>query len=79
MAGGSVIPETIDCIALLDELNAWGWCDYKINEACGFPHGYVNDIRRRDIRNPWYQRAAKIYNFHERNVPHETSEISVHK
>lgn len=74
-----MIPETIDCIALLDELNTWGWCDYKINEACHFPPGYVADLRRRGTRNPGYQRAAKIYNFHQGNVPHvpcETAEIS---
>lgn len=71
-----MIPERIDCLALVATLNSWGWCDYKLEQVCGLRQGYISDLRRHKVKDPRYSHAAAIHNFHERNVPRETTEIS---
>jgi transcriptional regulator with XRE-family HTH domain len=61
-----VIQVEIDAIAILDELNALGWRDYKIEMECGFSKGYVDQIRRGNVRELKYPRAARLINLLER-------------
>ena len=67
-----MIPETIDPLKLIAELNAAGWRDYKIEIACDLPVGYISNVKSRKVRNPRYEHAAALLNFHAQNVPHET-------
>jgi hypothetical protein len=61
-----MIPESVDVIAALDELNRLGWNDYKIEIACGFNPSYVAQIRCGNVRMPGYPNVAKLMNFLER-------------
>lgn len=57
------IPANIDVLAILQDLKDWGWRDHKIEIACGLSVGYVDHLRRGDIIQISYQRAARLYNF----------------
>lgn len=59
-----MLPESINLLDLISQLNAVGWRDYKIEDLCGLPKGYINDLRRKKVMNPRYQVVARIYNFH---------------
>lgn len=64
-----MIPETIDPVAMLDALSAWGWKDVEIELSCGFSKGYISHIRSGRIKTLYYPTAARLINFHEKNVP----------
>lgn len=70
-----MIPEDINAIALLDELNRLGWNDYKIEAACGFSSGYAAKIRSGDVKNPSYHHSAKLFNFLERERALRVEEV----
>lgn len=60
-----MIPPAIDHVAILDDLRAWGWCNYKVEIACGFTRGYVAQLRCGNIAEMSYNRAARLFNFWE--------------
>lgn len=60
-----VIPEQIDVLGLISELNALGWRDFKIEQECGFAKGYISALKVRRVKNPKYSAAARLHNFHE--------------
>lgn len=66
--GDVTIPETIDVLALVLDLNTNGWRDYKIEIACILPKGYLSQVKSGRIQNPRYEIAARIFNFHQRAV-----------
>lgn len=67
-----MIPESIDPLKLIAELNAAGWRDYKIEIACALPVGYISNVKSRKVKNPRYRHAAALMNFHAENVSHGT-------
>jgi len=64
-----VIPETIDPLALLADLNRAGWRDYKVEMALGFNKGYIAQIRcgMINLKRFPYVRGARLLNFHEKH------------
>lgn len=58
-----MIPSKIDIVSIIAELNVLGWKDYKIEQAAGLGSGYVARIRSDVIRNPSYDKAARLHNF----------------
>lgn len=58
-----MIPAAIDLQSIRSDLHAWGWCDHKIEIAAGLGQGYINHVRNGSIREPSYQKAARLYNF----------------
>lgn len=60
-----MIPANIDHRQILQELNAWGLRDYKIEAICGFSVGYVAQLKSGNVKQMSYQRAARLYNFHQ--------------
>ncbi len=71
-----MIPVEIDAVQIINDLNKWGWRDFKIETVCGFTRGYVAQIRCGNVKMMAYQRAARLFNFWEEelaiNVPHGT-------
>jgi len=63
-----MIPESIDPLAVLDQINATGIKDAKIGVWCGFPDSYVWQIRNRRIKRISYERGAKLLNLLESRV-----------
>jgi hypothetical protein len=63
-----MIPESIDPLAVLDQINATGIKDAKIGIWCGFPDSYVWQIRNRRIKRISYERGAKLLNLLESRV-----------
>jgi hypothetical protein len=59
------LPIDIDTEAILNDLNLWGWRDFKIETVCGFTSGYVSQIRCGNIKTLGFPRAARLYNFWE--------------
>jgi hypothetical protein len=57
------VPAAIDIDAILADLNAAGWLDYKIEVVCGFSRGYIAQLKRRDDRDVFYRHGARLYNF----------------
>lgn len=60
-----MVPESIDFIALIGDLNKRGWPDMKIEFACGYSTGYIAQLKLGRIKDMRYDRAARLYNFHE--------------
>lgn len=58
-----MIPEIFDHIAALDELNAMGWKDAKIENVCGLTVGHIANLRRGLSRSMRYEDAARLINF----------------
>jgi hypothetical protein len=58
-----MIPANIDYVAIVEELNAWGMGDYKLELICGFSEGYLRHLKNGSYRDMTYQRAARLYNF----------------
>ena len=58
-----LIPANIDTFQILLDLNRWGWCDSKIEAACGFSRSYLAQVRRVNVRTMSYPKAARLYNF----------------
>ena len=58
-----MIPIQIDVAAIVQDLNTWGWLDYKIEVHCGLGSGYISQVRRGAIKEPAYGKAARLYNF----------------
>lgn len=56
-------PAAIDHLAILDELKAMGWRDFKIETMCGFASGYVAQLRCKNVTNMAYYRAVRLHNF----------------
>lgn len=61
-----MIPETIDVLTLLSDLNRCGWRDYKIEIECEFAKGYISALKARRVKNPHYTATARLFNLHER-------------
>jgi hypothetical protein len=61
-----LIPDEINAVEILDELNRLGWLDYKIEIECGFAKGYVPHLRNGSVKVPGYCNAAKLMNLLER-------------
>lgn len=57
------IPANIDHVAIVQDLNAMGLRDAKIELVCGFSQGYVAAIKSGRVSQMIYQRAARLYNF----------------
>lgn len=68
------IPANIDHVALVEELNAWGYRDAKIELICGFSQGYILAIKKGRVGQMIYQRAARLYNFWEEERERRTIE-----
>ncbi len=56
------IPANVDFLAILCDLNRWGWRDLRIEVICGFSSGYVAQLKAGTIRQMSYQRGARLYN-----------------
>lgn len=63
-----MIPAEIDATQIINDLNRWGWKDYKIEIICGLGSGYVCQLRTQRIKLMTYQRAARLYNFWEEEL-----------
>jgi transcriptional regulator with XRE-family HTH domain len=63
----NMIPEEINVLSVLAELQALGWKDYKIEMECEFTRGYVAQIRCGNVEMPAYQKLAKLLNLLERS------------
>lgn len=77
-----MIPANIDYRAIIDDLNAWGIRDYKIEAICGLGQGRVSQLKCGWAKSMIYENAARLYNFwHDEAVkrgamvPHETSTL----
>ena len=60
-----MIPAQIDHQAIISDLKGWGWCDFKIEMACGFSSGYIAQLKCGNIQEMGYQKAARLFNFWE--------------
>lgn len=58
-----MIPANIDYQSIVQELNAFGIGDYKLEAICGFSDGYIRHLKNGSYRDMTYQRAARLYNF----------------
>jgi hypothetical protein len=67
-----VIPEEINALEMIETLNTWGWKDFQIEEECKFSKGYISHLRSGRIKVLLYPTAARLVNFHEKNVPRVT-------
>lgn len=61
-----MIPEDIDVLKILSELQSLGWKDCMIEMECGYTRGYVAQIRFGSVLMPAYPKAAKLLNLLER-------------
>lgn len=62
----------IDHLAIIHDLNRWGWRDFKIETVCGFSSGYVAQIKCGNVKAMAHERAVRLYNFWESEaVPRE--------
>jgi len=57
-----VIPEDVNWIGVLDELNILGWNDSSIDLACQFTPGYVAQLRCGNIEKVGYDKGSKMIN-----------------
>ncbi len=55
----------IDPHAIIQDLNLWGWRDFKIETVCGFSRGYVAQIKCGNVKAVAHERAVRLYNFWE--------------
>lgn len=62
------IPDKINYLQLLNELNAVGWLDYKIGLAIDLDKEYISQLRSGRIKRPSYEYSARLYNFHQSQV-----------
>jgi len=53
----------LDVVALIDDLNRWGWRDQKIETVLDFSAGYVAKLRAGPRPERPYQLAVRLYNF----------------
>jgi hypothetical protein len=53
----------IDPIQVLDDLNKWGYSDWKIELCCGFSQSYVAQVRYGHVKEMSHNRAVRLYNF----------------
>lgn len=58
-----MIPANIDYVAIIQELNGWGYGCFKIDTICGYSEGYTVKMLDGDFQNMTYPRAARLYNF----------------
>ena len=63
-----MIPEKIDPIAMIHDLNGWGMKDSKIEFACGFSVGYVSQIKCGNLKRMSYPKGAALFNLHEERM-----------
>ena len=56
------VPAHLDIRAILGDLNRVGYIDYKIETACGFSQGYVNQLKRGHISRISYEYGARLHN-----------------
>lgn len=57
-----LIPASIDHLAILADLNRWGWLDAKIETYMGFSEGYVTKLKKGIVVQLRYDRAARLHN-----------------
>ena len=60
-----MIPVEIDVKQIIEDLNAWGWKDQKIEVICDFSPGYIAQLRGGPRPNRPYQLLARLFNFWE--------------
>lgn len=63
MSPFQMIPAQIDILNIVQDLRALGWTDYKVEIAAGLTQGYIAQCRGGNIRQPAYDKAARLYNF----------------
>jgi hypothetical protein len=52
----------VDVLSVLEDLNACGWLDYKIELACGFSRGFVAQLRRRGgVARLFHDNAVRLH------------------
>lgn len=68
-----MIPAQIDAMAIVADLNAWGWRDFKIEIACGLSRGYVAQVRCGNVQEMAYSKAARLFNFWESEAEKQAS------
>ena len=61
-----MIPEKIDYLALIRDLNKIGLTNSKIELICGFSECYLSHVMRGKVSDMAYKRAQKLYNLHYR-------------
>jgi len=57
-----LIPEDVNWIGVLDELNRLGISDSTTEDICKFTKGYVGQIRCGNVKRPEYTKGAKMIN-----------------
>ena len=57
-----MIPESVNWIAVLDELKAMDMPDADIDLACGFTSGYTAQIRCGNVKAPSFEKGAALFN-----------------
>ena len=72
------LPPFIDHMQLLRDLDRFGWCNYKIDAACGFSGGYVAKLRKDPQHRMFYANTARLWNLwrdeiERSGVSHETT------
>ena len=58
-----MIPVKIDVEAILADLSAMGWPEYRVEKACGLPRGWLCKLRQGKTADPGYSKAARLHNF----------------
>jgi hypothetical protein len=58
-----MIPANVDHVGIIQDLNAWGIADFKIEMICGFSRGYVCQLKKNPNIRMTYQLGARLYNF----------------
>lgn len=56
------IPAKLDVLQILEDLNASGIRDYKIEMICGCGEGYVSHLKAGRILSLRYETAARLFN-----------------
>ena len=57
-----MIPESVNWIAVLDELNRLGLKDGKVEAICDLTKGYLSQIRCGNVKRLGYDKGAKLMN-----------------
>lgn len=71
-----MIPEEINVLAALRELNGLGWKDSAIELECRYSQGYVAQLRCGRVEMPAYDKLARLLNLLERSRVTEYKEAT---
>lgn len=58
-----MIPANLDYVSMIEDLNGFGWTDYRLDAILGYSAGYCAQVRCRNIKDPTYPKASRLYNF----------------